>query len=276
MTCHRDSIHAEIMAHLSSTGSIPLPLPMSLPLPPSRSAGAGRKYIPVRNSVYGEASASTQGQGQGQGQVQKDVWGRSEGSKADNHTSHPGASRQGGSVCDDAAALENAIVHVMHSGPVSARSRGQTQHAGKGSGSIALPTIWTRVCHLHEKQGEDADGQSLPSDSLGILRSISSITIDQPPLHAGEGPHNQAKVVSTAVDGKAITVSPRYKRSRDSEEKEKNTVRQDLPVSLADTWRVAGFHYGGEAKNILQAQIYLPGNPSLLSVPCDKVMKLLV
>jgi hypothetical protein len=285
MTCHRNSIHAEIMAHLLFTGTLPLPLSLPLPLPlhlpPSRSTGAWRTYTPVRNSVYGESSASTQGQGQGQGQgqvqVQKDVWGRSEGSKADIHTSHPGGFRQGESVCDDAAAaLENAIVHVMLSGPASASSRGQTQRPGKGSNSGALPTIWTRVCHLHEKQGENADGQSLPADSLGILRSISSITIDQSPLHAGEGPHNQANAVSNTTERKAITLSPRYKRSRDSEEKDKNTVRQDLPVSLADTWRAAGFHYGAESKNILQAQIHFPGNPGLLSVPCDKVILLLV
>ena len=194
--------------------------------------------------------------------------------------------------------LGNAIAHVMHSGPVSSSRRGQTQLIGKDKDGSALPTIWTRVCRLHEKQGDDAEGHILPYESLGILRSISSITIDQPPLHPVEpGEHlipiNHVKDSSSiqpicdSIINLSDTSSPpiilpvsinRYKRNRDSEKKDKSTQRQrqDHIRSLADTWRAAGFNYGEEEKNILQAQICLPGHQSLISFPCDKVLLLLM
>ena len=228
-----------------------------------------------------------------------DVWSSSGESRAD-HTLHTVnvKSNCGGGVLRENTVLANAIAYVMHSGPVSSSRRGQTQLAGKDKDGSALPTIWTRVCRLHEKQGEDADGHSLPYESLGILRSISSMTIDQPPLHPAEPgdlliPINHDKDSSSIIPiCKSIinlsdTLSPpiilpvnvnRYKRNRDSEKKEKSTQRQrqDHVRSLADTWRAAGFNYGEEEKNILQAQIFLHGHQSLISFPCDKVLLLLM
>ena len=294
MACHRDSIQAEIMAHQSSSGSLPLPLPLPVPVKPSRSPGPGRTYTPVRSSVYSESLAATQGQGQGQGQVVKDVWSRPVESTAD-HTLHAAKFNYGGNALRENTLLRDAIAHVMHSGPVSSSRRGQTQLIGKDKDGSALPTIWTRVCRLHEKQGEDADGHSLPYESLGILRSISSISIDQPPVHPG-GPGEHLIPINHVKDSSNVTpiwnskinlsdtLSPiilpvnvnRYKRNRDSEIKDKHTQRQDHIRSLADTWRAAGFTYGEEAKNVLQAQIHLPGHPSLVSFPCDKVLLVLM
>lgn len=145
---------------------------------------------------------------------------------------------------------------------------------------FSVPTsILSKIKHclliLGEKQGVDREGKALPAYIMGILKGISTSTIDSPIFDSNTDDVEDVNISIHHVDNDTCNTTvilqnaknPSNRSTSDSDTRNKKT--------LADVWRAAGFLYGEEqSREILQVQISLPGCARLLSFPADKVQRL--
>lgn len=141
-----------------------------------------------------------------------------------------------------------------------------------------------------DKQGVDREGKALPAYTTGILKGISTLTISSPSLDSNinifengniDVNHDNIEKCSTSrtiqkKKSPSNKSSGGFDNTNNKNPKQYNT-RPPNPqsIALADTWRAGGFLYKEEeSREILQAQISLPGCPRLLSFPTDKVQRL--
>ena len=185
-----------------------------------------------------------------------------------------------------------AILDVMH-GPSRRMATVGRNGSGNALNSGPESVIWVSVCSLREKHGVDSEGRALPLESLGVLHGVIPMSIGLP--YVG-GEEDMSRMGGGGGDTRCRGIQSSYgvKRKGDGDNTNQSYARLGYPererdrergraavgvggavsttvMSIADTWRAAGFPYGEQEEGILQAHVSFPGSDKVLAYPSDKV-----